>query len=75
MTKHVTPENYPQEIEEYEKLRSLPQSRFVDVPIYFREVKNPRGQCFYLNAKNMLSTLEQQIQGRNLMFNTICTIF
>ena len=72
MTKHVKPENYSLEMEKYEKLN---QSRYVSIPIVFREVKNPRGQCFYLSAKNMLSTLEQQIQGRNMIFNKICNIF
>ena len=65
MTKHVNTKNYSKEIEEYEKLISLSKERLIDVPIIFKEVKDSRGKCFYLNAKNMASTLEQQLQGNN----------
>ena len=61
-------ENFSKEMENYETLASESQSKFIPVPIVFREVKNARGKCFYLNAKNMLSTLEQQIQGKRTIF-------
>ena len=59
-TKHVSPENYSMEMDEYEKHLS---SYIAVVPIVYKEVQNARGKCFYLNAKDKLSTLEPQIQG------------
>ena len=48
------------EMDEYEKQLS---SYIAVVPIVYKEVQNARGKCFYLIAKDKLSTLEPQIQG------------
>ena len=65
-TKHISPENYPREMKEYEeKTSKVPQGSlaFIDIPIIYKEIKNARGQCFYLNAKDKLATLEPQLLG------------
>ena len=54
---------------DYEKqLLAASKFEYPSVPILFREVQNARGQCFYLNAKDKLSTLEPQVQGLKLSF-------
>ena len=56
---------------DYEKqLLTVSKFEYPSVPILFRKVQNARGQCFYLNAKDKLSTLEPQVQGLKLSLLT-----
>ena len=52
-------------MEEYDKLISENSHsfKFIDVPIILKVIKHSRGQCFYLNPKDKLATVEPTFQG------------
>ena len=64
-TKHVQEEDFETAMEEYDKLISdnSHSFKFIEVPIILKVIKHSRGQCFYLNPKDKLATVEPTFQG------------